>query len=80
MYDLEEIDRTIFSEDIEFEDIPTQQNSDDALDGFLRGDTNLALSIQQQEEELFSGTDSSSEQPTPTISGGQNISIPQIIT
>jgi len=35
MYDLEEIDRIIFSEDIIFQDIPVSQNSDNALSDFL---------------------------------------------
>ena len=45
MYDLEEIDRIVFSEDVEFQDTPVSQNSDDAFDDFLASDTSVNVSL-----------------------------------
>lgn len=41
MYDLEEIDRLVFSEDVSFQDIPVSQNTDEALEDFTNGITNV---------------------------------------
>lgn len=89
MYDLEEIDRIIFSEDIIFQDVPVSQNSDNALSDFLtenwdkkpsRAIENLVDDINQSinsspESEDWESVPDASESVSPS-----EISTPLIVT